>query len=64
MEGLKTASAALSKEVEAAKKQLASQLNGIGTSRKRIDEIDTKVLQFKEQLAMSGAGSTGRPTTS
>ncbi len=58
--GLRKASESLAKEVESERKRLASHADGIGASRRRIDEVDSKVLGFKEQLAMSGAGQNTR----
>jgi chromosome segregation protein len=57
---LKKASDALEKEVESVRKQLAAHVNGVSASRKKINEIDSKALLFKEQLAMSGASQNTR----
>jgi chromosome segregation protein len=54
------ASESLAKEVETARKRVASQVEVADSSRKRIDGIDSKILAFKEQLAMSGASSNTR----
>ncbi len=44
------------REAEAARKKLALDSTKISDARKRIDEIDSKALTLKEQLAMSGGG--------
>jgi chromosome segregation protein len=44
------------KEVDVAKRKLTEGLAAIPDARKRIDEIDSKSLILKEQLAMSGSG--------
>jgi chromosome segregation protein len=61
--GLKTRLGSLAKdsdkaarEAEAARKKLALDSTKISDARKRIDEIDSKALTLKEQLAMSGGG--------
>jgi chromosome segregation protein len=46
----------LNSESEATRKKLAAGSNSIAEARKRIDDIDVKVLTFREQLAMSGGG--------